>query len=89
MNGWFALGILAIISLAILVWNVRSSKGLWQIAAAVVLLGMTAKCKPTVHAPLRNSPRASHMPAIRINKGVNQSNSPAPFISGSKLTHSP
>lgn len=41
MNGWFALGILAVLSLAILVWNVRSSKGLWQIAAAVVLLGMT------------------------------------------------
>lgn len=41
MSGWFALGILAVLSLAVLVWNVRSSKGLWQIAAAVVLLGMT------------------------------------------------
>lgn len=41
MNGWFALGILALLSLAVLVWNVRSGKGLWQIAAAVVLLGMT------------------------------------------------
>ena len=41
MNGWIALGILAILSLAVLVWNVRSSKGLWQIAAAVTLLGMT------------------------------------------------
>lgn len=41
MNGWVALGILALLSLAILVWNVRAAKGLWQIAAAVVLLGMT------------------------------------------------
>ena len=41
MNGWVALGILSVISLVVLVWFVRSSKGLWQIAAAAILLGMT------------------------------------------------
>ncbi|MFN3620064.1 hypothetical protein [Sphingorhabdus sp.] len=41
MNGWVALGILSIMSLAVLVFFVRRSKGLWQIAAAAVLLGMT------------------------------------------------
>ena len=41
MNGWVALGLLAVISLAVLIYFVRASKGLWQIAAAVVLLGMT------------------------------------------------
>ena len=41
MNGWVALGLLSILSLSVLVFFVRSSKGLWQIAAAAVLLGMT------------------------------------------------
>jgi cytochrome c-type biogenesis protein CcmH len=41
MNGWVALGLLSVLSLLGLSWFVRSSKGLWQIAAAAVLLGMT------------------------------------------------
>ena len=41
MNGWLALGLLSVISLVVLIWLVRSSKGLWQIAAAAILLGMT------------------------------------------------
>ena len=41
MNGWFALGLLSILSLSALVFFVRSSKGLWQVATAAVLLGMT------------------------------------------------
>lgn len=41
MNGWFALGLLSVLSLSVLVFFVRSSKGLWQVAAATVLLGMT------------------------------------------------
>jgi cytochrome c-type biogenesis protein CcmH/NrfG len=41
MNGWVALGLLSVISLLVLIFCVRSSKGLWQIAAAAVLLGMT------------------------------------------------
>jgi cytochrome c-type biogenesis protein CcmH len=41
MNGWLALGLLSILSLSILVYCVRSSKGLWQVAGAAVLLGMT------------------------------------------------
>ncbi|OYY70439.1 MAG: hypothetical protein B7Y00_06710 [Sphingomonadales bacterium 17-56-6] len=41
MNGWVALGLLSALSLLVLSWFVRLSKGLWQIAAAAVLLGMT------------------------------------------------
>lgn len=41
MNGWIALGLLSILTLLVLVLCVRSSKGLWQAAAATVLLGMT------------------------------------------------
>jgi cytochrome c-type biogenesis protein CcmH/NrfG len=41
MNGWIVLGLLSVLSLSVLTWFVRSSKGLWQIAAAAVLLGMT------------------------------------------------
>ncbi|MBP6441658.1 MAG: hypothetical protein KA252_03300 [Sphingorhabdus sp.] len=41
MNGWIALGLLSILTLLVLVLCVRSSKGLWQVAAATVLLGMT------------------------------------------------
>jgi len=41
MNGWFALGVLSVLSLSVLIWFVRASKGFWQIAAAAVLLGMT------------------------------------------------
>jgi cytochrome c-type biogenesis protein CcmH len=41
MNGWVALALLSAASLALLVWNVRASKGLWQVAAATILLGMT------------------------------------------------
>jgi cytochrome c-type biogenesis protein CcmH/NrfG len=41
MNGWIALGLLSIFTLLVLVLCVRSSKGLWQVAAATVLLGMT------------------------------------------------
>lgn len=40
MNGWFVLGLLSVLSLSALVFFVRSSKGLWQVAAAAVLLGM-------------------------------------------------
>lgn len=41
MNGWVALVLLSAISLSVLIWFVRGSKALWQIAAAAVLLGMT------------------------------------------------
>ena len=41
MNGWVALGLLSVFSLLVLAWFVRGSKGLWQIGAAAVLLGMT------------------------------------------------
>lgn len=41
MNGWIALGLLSVTSVSVLIWFVRSSKALWQIAAAAILLGMT------------------------------------------------
>lgn len=41
MSGWVALAFLAFASLAIIGWFVRKSKGLWQVAAATLLLGMT------------------------------------------------
>ena len=41
MNGWVALGLLSVFSLLVLAWFVSGSKGLWQIGAAAVLLGMT------------------------------------------------
>lgn len=41
MSGWLALALLAAISLAATVWFVRHNKGLWQVAAAALLLGMT------------------------------------------------
>ena len=69
MNGWFALGILAILSLAVLVWNVRSSKGLWQIAAAVILLGMTGYAlqgRPTTPSSPAKPMGASEAAAIQL-----------------------
>lgn len=41
MNGWVALALLSALSLALLIWHVRKAKGLWQIGAAAILLGMT------------------------------------------------
>ena len=41
MSGWVALALLAFASLALIGWFVRKSKGLWQVAAAALLLGMT------------------------------------------------
>lgn len=41
MSGWVALALLAFAGLAIIGWLVRKSKGLWQVAAAALLLGMT------------------------------------------------
>ena len=69
MNGWFALGILAVLSLAVLVWNVRSSRGLWQIAAAVVLLGMTGYAlqgRPTTPSSPAKPLAASEAAAIEL-----------------------
>ena len=41
MNGWVALVLLAAISLAVIIWFGRLPKGLWQVAASSILLGMT------------------------------------------------
>lgn len=41
MSGWIALALLAATSLAVLMWLVRRNNGLWQVAAAAILLGMT------------------------------------------------
>ena len=55
MNGWVALGLLSVFSLLALAWFVRASKGLWQIGAAAVLLGMTGYA-------LQGRPSASSSP---------------------------
>lgn len=59
MNGWFALGLLSAVSLFTLVWHVRSSTGVWQIAAAAVLLGMTGYV-------LQGRPLATSSPAMPL-----------------------
>jgi cytochrome c-type biogenesis protein CcmH len=41
MNGWVILGLLAVSSFGALMLFGRLQKGLWQVAAAVILLGMT------------------------------------------------
>ncbi|MBL0924346.1 MAG: hypothetical protein IBJ12_07755 [Sphingomonadaceae bacterium] len=41
MSGWIALVLLAAISLALIIWIAKPGKGLWQVAAAALLLGMT------------------------------------------------
>jgi cytochrome c-type biogenesis protein CcmH/NrfG len=41
MSGWIALALLAVISLVLIIWIAKPGKGLWQVAAAALLLGMT------------------------------------------------
>lgn len=69
MNGWVALGLLSVLSLAVLVFFVRSSKGLWQVAAAAVLLGMTGYAlqgRPSTPASPAKSLEASEVAATQL-----------------------
>ncbi len=69
MNGWFALGLLSVLSLSVLVFFVRSSKGLWQVAAAAVLLGMTGYAlqgRPSLPATLAKPLEASAVGATQL-----------------------
>ncbi|MES2782035.1 MAG: hypothetical protein V4657_04515 [Pseudomonadota bacterium] len=69
MNGWIALGLLSILSLIVLVFFVRSSKGLWQIAAAAVLLGMTGYAlqgRPSTPASPAKPLEASEVAATQL-----------------------
>lgn len=55
MNGWVSLGLLAVLSLCALLAIGRFKGGLWQIAAAAILLGMTGYAlqgRPAVPASL-------------------------------------
>jgi cytochrome c-type biogenesis protein CcmH len=69
MNGWVALGLLSVLSLFVLVFFVRSSKGLWQIAAATVLLGMTGYAlqgRPSIPASPAKSLAANEVAATQL-----------------------
>nr|WP_315457728.1 hypothetical protein [uncultured Sphingorhabdus sp.] len=69
MNGWVALAILSAASLALLVWNVRASKGLWQVAAATILLGMTGYAlqgRPDLPPSLAKPLGASEVAAVQL-----------------------
>ncbi len=55
MNGWVSLGLLAVLSLGVLLAIGRFKGGLWQVAAAAILLGMTGYAlqgRPAVPASL-------------------------------------
>ncbi|WP_295498143.1 tetratricopeptide repeat protein [Sphingorhabdus sp. EL138] len=69
MNGWIVLGLLSVLSLSVLTWFVRSSKGLWQIAAAAVLLGMTGYAlqgRPSAPSSPAKSLAASEVGATQL-----------------------
>lgn len=69
MNGWVALGLLSVVSLAVLVFFVRSSKGLWQVAGAAVLLGMTGYAlqgRPAIPASPAKRLEASEVAATQL-----------------------
>lgn len=69
MNGWVALGLLSVISLVVLIWLVRSSKGLWQIAAAAILLGMTGYAlqgRPYTPTSIAKPLMASEVTAVQL-----------------------
>jgi len=69
MNGWLALAMLSAGSLALLVWNVRGSKGLWQVAAATILLGMTGYAlqgRPDLQTSPAKSLGASELAAVQL-----------------------
>lgn len=69
MNGWFALALLSALSLALLVWHVRNQKGLWQIGAAAILLGMTGYAlqgRPTTPASPAKPLNASEVAATQL-----------------------
>jgi cytochrome c-type biogenesis protein CcmH len=60
---------LSVISLVVLVWLVRSSKGLWQIAAAAILLGMTGYAlqgRPYTPTSLAKPLVASEVTAVQL-----------------------
>lgn len=69
MNGWVALGLLSVFSVGVLMYFVRASKGLWQIAAAAVLLGMTGYAlqgRPSTPASPAKSLEASEVAAVQL-----------------------
>ncbi len=69
MNGWVALALLAAASLAVLIWVGRLPKGMWQIAAASLLLGMTGYAlqgRPTVPSSPAKSLAAKEDAAVQL-----------------------
>lgn len=69
MSGWVALALLAFAGLAIIGWLVRKSKGLWQAAAAALLLGMTGYAlqgRPTLPSSPAKSLSAKEDAAVQL-----------------------
>jgi cytochrome c-type biogenesis protein CcmH len=69
MNGWVALALLAAVSLSVVIWFGRLPKGLWQVAAAATLLGMTGytlQGRPTVPSSPAKSLAAKEDAAVQL-----------------------
>lgn len=69
MNGWVALTLLAAVSLSVIIWFGRLPKGLWQVATAAILLGMTGYAlqgRPTVPSSPAKSLAAKEDAAVQL-----------------------
>lgn len=69
MNGWVALALLAAVSLSVVIWFGRLPKGLWQVATAAILLGMTGYAlqgRPTVPSSPAKSLAAKEDAAVQL-----------------------
>lgn len=69
MTGWVSLGILAILSFGALLAIGRLKGGLWQIAAAAILLGMTGYAlqgRPSLHSSPAKSLGGSEDAAVQL-----------------------
>jgi cytochrome c-type biogenesis protein CcmH len=69
MNGWVALALLATASFGAIYWLGRLPKGLWQVAASALLLGMTGYAlqgRPTVKSSPAKSLAVTEDAAVQL-----------------------
>jgi cytochrome c-type biogenesis protein CcmH len=69
MNGWIALALLAAASFGAMYWLGRLPKGLWQVAASALLLGMTGYAlqgRPTAKSSPAKSQAATEDAAVQL-----------------------
>jgi cytochrome c-type biogenesis protein CcmH len=69
MNGWVALALLAAVSFGAIYWFGRLPKGLWQVAASALLLGMTGYAlqgRPTAKSSPAKSLAATEDAAVQL-----------------------